>query len=214
MTIPNQSLSLPSPHTPNVVFVNRIADTRVLAAVVKKSKPLDMHAAHQKHFDNASSLIVDLHGLTVEKFFIGLMNSAQRFIKTGLSILYVVFKQLLWAFSDVLEKKKLTLLVPVNTARGTTRQLSEQFSDVVPTMVTKTDVYNATSWRHTEQELGSYVNASQKVFRNALHISIAGPDSTKVGTDFGVTMGALMNPVTKKVCVALPQVCTLSLRYC
>ena len=107
--------------------------------------------------------------------------------------------------ADLFEKK-VSAIIPVNTARGTSRQLSQTFSDALPTDVSSATIYCPQDHRQTDRELARYVNASHRDFLSTKHLSIAGPDSTKVGTDFGVTMGALLNPVSGKVCVALPQV--------
>ena len=42
--------------------------------------------------------------------------------------------------------------------------------------------------------------------QNKLTVSVAGPDATKIGTDFAVVCGALMDQASGVTAVALPQV--------
>ena len=103
-------------------------------------------------------------------------------------------------------EKRITAVTPVHTPRGLKRVVSQANSDLPDASVKTSLIYDPKNHRHTDRELGRYVNASEKNFRSTRHVALAGPDSTKVGTDFGVTMAAALNPVTHKVCVTLPQV--------
>ena len=67
-------------------------------------------------------------------------------------------------------------------------------------------IWDPENWRRVEGEFGVDMPTRRKKFRGSQFVSIAGPDSTKVGTDLSFTMGALMNPENGQVCVALPQV--------
>ena len=115
------------------------------------------------------------------------------------------FRQLVWATTEHYERK-VASITPVNTLRGTRREISTLYSDVDPADVFHTPIYDPKNWRHTDRELARYIGASMRDFQSTKIVHLAGPDGTKVGTDFGCTMGAFMNPVTKRVCVALPQV--------
>ena len=95
-------------------------------------------------------------------------------------------------------ERKVASVFPVNTVRGTQRNISTVFSDVDPADVIISTIYDPKNQRHTDSELGRYANASKRDFESTQHVHLAGPDSTKIGTDLGCTMGAFMNPVSKK----------------
>ena len=59
-------------------------------------------------------------------------------------------------------------------------------------------IYNPANPKHVARELDRYVRAAWEDIHTEKIISMAGPDATKVGTDFSVSMGALLNPVSKK----------------
>ena len=72
--------------------------------------------------------------------------------------------------------------------------------------------YDPKSPAHTASELHRYIRATQRMQRlQNQFISMAGPDSTKVGTDFSCSMGYLYNPGTKKAAVLAPQAVSFSL---
>ena len=108
----------------------------------------------------------------------------------------------------------MTSLTTTSDARGLKREISRVYSDVDAEGLKITCCYHPSNWRHTDRELAKYCEATKVDFEGSLQVSIGGPDATKVGTDFGVTMAAFMNPISGKVSVALPQVCVFVFPPC
>ena len=54
-------------------------------------------------------------------------------------------------------------------------------------------IYDPKNFRHTEQELGRYQGAAIRALADTQFVSMAGPDMTKVGTDYPLCLAALMN---------------------
>ena len=71
--------------------------------------------------------------------------------------------------------------------------------------VVHANIYDAENHSHATRELGRYIEAAHTDMKGQRMISMAGPDSTKVGTDFSVTMAASMNSKTQKVSLGAPQ---------
>ena len=72
--------------------------------------------------------------------------------------------------------------------------------------VEQTPIYIAGDPRHTSRELGRYDAAAAKMVANKQFLSISGPDGTKVGTDFAVFLGAVMDCESRVTAWCRPQV--------
>ena len=181
-----------------MTLTNGSVDLRTLSSSLKSAQPRAKRSGAVKFFEDAAADVDGLQGLSFYDFFVGMNNLGARNLSKGKHILFALFRQLLWAVSSVFEKK-VTSLTPVHTVRGVKREASRTYSDLPDTTVQRYNIYNPNNHRYTERELGRYVMASERGFRLSQHVALAGPDSTKVGTDLGLTMAAALNPVTRKV---------------
>ena len=93
------------------------------------------------------------------------------------------------------------------------REVSNTYSDVDGMAIQQCRVYDPNNPKHTDRELARYVNAAERDFQNCLHVSMGGPDATKVGADFGVACAAFLNPQTRNVSVCLPPASNFTFQY-
>ena len=95
---------------------------------------------------------------------------------------------------------------PLYDCDGTCKR---HYSDCDAETIQVAKMYDPTNPRHTDREIGRYLQACHKTFGSSRSLALAGPDGTKVGSDFCISSGFFMEPVRKKVCVAATQVPTI-----
>ena len=108
------------------------------------------------------------------------------------SLLPKVCGQLLVHIANLVEKKFLTCAVSRGNS-GDIRTIRRVASDVAVTAVESTPIYLPRNPRHVDRELVKYNSVSRDGVGSAQFLSIAGPDATKIGTQFAVMASAAMN---------------------
>lgn len=149
-------------------------------------------------------LLCSHDGQDLSAFFISLSNLA---CSSANGLARSLFSQVLYHVGATVEKR-LYRQAKIRDARALIRvpkAASAPDVAILAKPLAAVPIWSASNPRHTARELGRYLEAARADLHGVVNISLAGPESTKVGTDFSVTMGAFMNCKTGKVSMAVPQ---------
>ena len=69
--------------------------------------------------------------------------------------------------------------------------------------------YHPQNARKTSLEVSRYIEAGTRDVGVAQFLTIAGPDGSKIGTDFHCSVGVAANSETGKACALCPQECAM-----
>ena len=152
-----------------------------------------------KYIEGDLKFILSGQGHGLQDFFLCLMTHVGNRHK-GLAV--SVFSQLLWHMGRRLEA---VLAGSCDMRNSSGRSVTVSDGDEAMSGMTAAPCYNPGSHRQTCRELGRYLQATGKLISGRQCLSLAGPDGTKVGTDFSVSMAAFLEPETKQAAVAIPQ---------
>ena len=159
----------------------------------KKSK-------HSKAFDYVVQTICEMENVSLLDAFVTLTNSLKGHDHT--SLLRSVFVQFLKRLEFMLDDTVLAHAPHYNCCGSLVCPSAE--SDFISTS-DGGDVAEM-SWYGRDAFLVKYVEAAKREFGDTKHISICGPDATKVGTDLAITMAYMMNKLTRTCACSPPQV--------
>jgi len=116
-----------------------------------------------------------------------------------------IFKMLMWGVVGHIEERLCSSVV-LRDSSGTRRSLVRAES-LGAEVTQELACYDPKNWRRTARELHKYVHAGRGVLEKAQFLSFIGPDCSKIGTDFSVAMGAIVDSKTRIAVVACPQDC-------
>ena len=68
-------------------------------------------------------------------------------------------------------------------------------------------MYKKASLRHTRKELCRYNHETINTMSECEHVTLAGPDETKIGDKLAIGMAVIGDSQSKKIAICPPQVC-------
>ena len=146
--------------------------------------------------------LMEFNGFEFSAFFIECWRLSARI---GPASPYtIVFKQVLWGTLNRIEKR-IGAFVGARDQRGLKRELSNAPTDVLASCMVLKGVYDPRNKRHTAAQLCRYIEATNMAMAPAQFLSFAGPDASKIGTDFCCSVGAIANQTSGKTAVLCPQ---------
>ena len=154
----------------------------------------------RKSFVAAVDSIKALNGFSLKDFFVHL--ACLTFPTNAHPLNISLFNQVLWLIVDAVEFKFLQH-VPARNHVGALVKGTVS-SDVVDVLAFR--MYQADDPYGTATQLCKYITATDALINCTDHIAICGPDSSKVGTDLGLMVGAIMNCETSVTAWCRPQV--------
>ena len=164
---------------------------------------LDLGAATVGRAETAAfKKLLELDGKSFTCFLIELGRNAARM--TSSACYQRLCGQILWQIQNMIEDRFLTR-TPSRGVSGKIRKVQRYASDVSAGQCADTPAYLPTNPVHTKRELSRYMGAAAHELKNVQFISTAGPDQTKIGTDYPVTNTAVMNCSSEMVMWAPPQ---------
>ena len=145
----------------------------------------------------------DYEGITFEQLFIDLILECLNLNSKG-ELIVRIASQLLWQVSSCIEGRLCTA-VHSASSDGSRRPLRPIPSDVSAGPPESATVWSAENKRHTARELWRYQEACRTATQNAMFVSVAGPDATKIGTDLNIQVACIADSEQGAVCIAPPQ---------
>ena len=118
-----------------------------------------------------------------------------------------VFKQVLWKVGHEVEKH-VARSYPMLGADGRLHGDGDPSEpDAMPQQTMQPlPCYDKKNFRHTSRDLGRYQKASLTSLHNEQNLSFAGPDASKVGTDFACMLSVCLGARSGKAAICNPQV--------
>ena len=184
-----------------------VVDTAHLRDMLEKLALATDDTRSSNVYQQSVSKIIGITNTTFYQFFTGLANAANSDVHAE-RVIWTIYMQVLNKTSRILEKQ-MSLEHGLKTIRGLKREASGTYDGQLAVNASTRIIYDSSDWRYTVRELGKYAAATVADFQVTKHVSLAGPDQTKVGTDLGVAMAASLNPITHKTAICIPQVCVL-----